>query len=111
MTDSNDVPIKEFRAGMIHASIWGKTVKRNDRAWTEHSIRVLKEYKDDRAGEWRTTTFFRTEDLPKLALVASKAFEFLSLREVSRPLASAPPDAPDSRSTAEPARRHDVLGK
>jgi len=69
---------------MVHASIWGKTVKRNDRAWTEHSIRVLKEYKDDRAGEWRTTTYFRTEDLPKLALVASKAYEFLSLREGRR---------------------------
>ena len=81
MADSSDAPIKEFRAGMAHASIWGKTVKRGDRSWTEHSIRVLKEYKDDRAGEWRTTTYFRTEDLPKLALVVSKAYEFLTLRE------------------------------
>ena len=84
MTDSSDAPMKEFRAGMIHASIWGKTVKRNDRAWTEHSIRVLKEYKDDRTGEWRTTTYFRTEDMPKLALVANKVYEFLNLREVQR---------------------------
>lgn len=88
MTDSSDVPIKEFRAGMVHASIWGKPVKRDGRSWTEHSIRVLKEYKDDRTGEWRTTTYFRTEDLPKLALVASKAFEFLNLREVTPPVAA-----------------------
>ena len=47
---------------------------------TQHSIRVEKRYRDDRSGEWKTTGYFRVEDLPRLALVANKLFEQLVLK-------------------------------
>jgi len=76
-----DQPIKEFRAGGVAASVWASKSPVNGRSTTQHSIRVQKRYRDDRSGQWKTTTYFRPDELPKLALVVSRAFEFLSLRE------------------------------
>lgn len=76
-----DLPIKEFRAGGVAASVWVSKTPVNGRSTTQHSIRVQKRYRDDRSGQWKTTTYFRPDELPKLALVVSRAFEFLSLRE------------------------------
>jgi len=48
---------------------------------TSYSIRIQKRYRDDRDGQWKTTSYLRPDELPKLALVVSKAYEFLTLRE------------------------------
>ena len=39
-----------------------------------------KRYRDEKSGQWKTTTYFRPDELPKLALVATKAYEHLTLR-------------------------------
>lgn len=85
-------PIKEYRAGAVHAAIWGKEVTRNGRKWTEHSVRVQRHYKDERSGDWRTTTYFRPEDLPKLVLAANKAYEHIMLKDTD---AGEAPKAPN----------------
>ena len=74
-------PIKELRAGTISASVWAKTAVLDGRNVAKHSVRIQKRYRDERTGEWKTTSYFRPEDLPKLVLVASKVFEDLTLRE------------------------------
>lgn len=81
MTQQNQTPERELRAGTICASIWRKELSHGGRKWQEYSIRVQKRYKDERSGEWKTTTYFRPEDLPKLVLVANKAYEYASLKE------------------------------
>ena len=75
-----DQPTKEFRAGTIVAAIWTKTTTIDGRSVAQHSIRIQKRYRDERSGQWKSTSYFRPEDLPKLALVASKVFENLTLR-------------------------------
>ncbi len=74
-------PIKEFRAGTVVASIWVSKTAIDGRSTAQHSIRVQKRYRDDRTGQWKTTTYFRPDELPKLSLVVSRAYEFLTLRE------------------------------
>ena len=51
------------------------------RSVAQHSIRIQKRYRDEKSGEWKTTTYFRPDELPKLALVVSKTYEHLMLRE------------------------------
>jgi len=77
---STQPPIKEFRAGTIVAAIWRDHGGSNGKRYPQFSIRVQKRYRDEKSGQWKTTTYFRPDDLPKLALVAGKAFEQLTLR-------------------------------
>ena len=74
-------PEKEYRVGTICAAIWRKEVAHQGRKLVEHSIRIQKRYKDERSGEWKTTTYFRPDDLPKLMLVASRAYDHVALKE------------------------------
>ncbi len=76
-----ELPIKEFRAGTVAAAIWESKAPVNGKSYAQYSIRVQKRYRDDKAGQWKTTSYFRPDELPKLALVVSRAFEFLTLRE------------------------------
>jgi hypothetical protein len=78
---ANNQPIKEFRAGTIVAAIWAESAPSNGRAVPSYSIRTQKRYRDDRDGQWKTTSYLRPDELPKLALVVSRAYEFLTLRE------------------------------
>ena len=75
-------PQAEFRAGGIVGAVWTTTTTVDGRSVPQHSIRIEKRYRDDRTGEWKTTGYLRPEDLPRIALVASKLFEHLTLRVV-----------------------------
>lgn len=79
MSEANP-PLKEFRAGTIVAAIWPEPAASNGRS-PSYSIRIQKRYRDDRYGQWKTTSYLRPDELPKLALVVSRAYEFLTLRE------------------------------
>ena len=81
MTEDNH-PIKVFRAGTAVAAIWQTKAPSDGRAVPQYSIRIQKRYRDDRSGQWKTTTYFRPDELPKLGLVVSRAYEFLTLREI-----------------------------
>ena len=82
MSQQPQPPVKEFRAGTICAAIWTKAETRDGRSVMQHNIRVQKRYRDERTGEWKTTSYFRPEDMPRLALVANRVFEYVTLREV-----------------------------
>ena len=81
MAQQENQPVKEFRVGGVKAAIWKDEVQQDGRAVTRHSVKVQKSYRDKATGEWKTTEYFYPTDLPKLLLVAQKAFEFVSLRE------------------------------
>ena len=80
MTQQNTPPIKSFRAGGIEAGIWQSTVQQGGRQVTQYSIRIQKRYRDDK-GDWKPTDYYFSNDLPRLQLVAQKAFEFVALKE------------------------------
>lgn len=81
-------PGLEFRAGTIVAAVWTTVANIDGRSVPQHSIRIQKRYRDERTGEWKTTTYFRPDDLPKLALVATKAYEHLLLHVAGTEVAS-----------------------
>ena len=71
-------PIKSFRAGGVEASVWENEAQEG--GGTRRSVSVRKRYRD-KQGNWKDSTTFFANDLPCLALVAQKAFEFLALNE------------------------------
>ena len=81
----NAHPIKEFRArGGIKAAIWRNEDKVNGRNVIRYSVRFQRRYCDQK-GVWKTTEYFRPQDLPRLMLVAQKAFEFVTITEADEP--------------------------
>lgn len=74
-------PEFELCAGTIYAAVWRERVKRNGRSWDDFSIRIQKRYRDPADGQYKTTTYFRPDELPKVALVANEAFARVTLRE------------------------------
>ncbi|MFC1635464.1 hypothetical protein ACFL5Z_11530 [Planctomycetota bacterium] len=81
MSEQNDAkPIKDFRAGNIQASVWRNELNKDGQTVVRHSVRIQKQYRNkDRA--YKGTEYYFRDDLPKLILVAQKAFEFVALNE------------------------------
>ena len=73
----NIKPEKKFRAGAVTATIWKNQTEDNKYYST---VSFERSYKD-KNGEWKTTNSLRVNDLPKAAMVISKAYEFLALNE------------------------------
>ena len=86
MSTNSNKPVKEYRSGGVKASIWRNDVQQDGRTSTQYSVRIQKTYRD-KSGNWKTSEYYYPEDLSRLALVANKAFEFISLKESQ--------DAPD----------------
>jgi len=76
-TKTNERPIYEFRASGVTGAVWGKSSTFDGQLVTQHSIRIEKRYRDERTGEWKNTGYLRPNDLPKLALVATKIVDHL----------------------------------
>jgi hypothetical protein len=92
----NDVktrPLRVIRCGAVAAAIWVDHRVINDAVVKVHSIRITKNYRQ--GDEWKRTTTFATEDLPKMAVVAMEAYKFLRLRSEE------PADPVGSRQTTE----------
>ena len=80
MSQQNNKPVKSFKAGSIEASIWKQEVEKNGQTVIRHSIKLQKQFKNDK-GEWQTTDCLFPEDLSKIELVIRKSFEYVSLKE------------------------------
>lgn len=72
-------PVKIFRQGSCSASVFANEVRKNGKSFPMQKVSVQKSYKD--GDEWKNTSSYDINDLPKLALVASKAYEFLTCKE------------------------------
>jgi hypothetical protein len=82
MSQQNDKPkpIKDFRAGNIQASIWRNEVQQDGQTRIRHSIRIQKRYRKD-DGNYKNTDYWFPDELPRLQLLAQKAFEYIVLTE------------------------------
>lgn len=72
-------PEKKFRAGAVSATIWKNTGKKDGDEFEYRTVSIDRNYKD--GDDWKTTNSFRVNDLPKLANVANKAYDFLVAKE------------------------------
>jgi len=75
--NAGNLPEKKFRAGGISATVWQNSGKRpNGEESKFNTISIERSYKD-KDGSWKTTNSFRMSDLPKLSVVAQKAYEYV----------------------------------
>ena len=66
-----------FKHGACHAAVFSKEVTRGDRTFQARSVSFQKRYLD-KNGEWQTSSYLDVNDLPKAALVLSKAYDYLT---------------------------------
>ena len=75
-------PEIKFRAGPLSATVWqnqGQSKYTGESA-VYKTISIERAYKDKKDGTWKYTNSFRINDLPKAALVLTKAYEHLVLK-------------------------------
>ncbi len=79
--EEKNMPEKKFKAGPITATIWSNQGKsKAGEAITFSSVAIERNYKDT-GGNWKKTGSLGLNDIPKAALVLSKAYEYLTLKE------------------------------
>ena len=71
-------PVKKFKAGAVESAIWKNEKKTGDKVTSVESVSIVRRYKDQN-NKWQSTSSFSMNELPKVSLVANKAFEFLAL--------------------------------
>lgn len=74
-------PEKKFAAGGVSAAIWTNLTK-DSKEYT--TISFQRTYLDAK-GEWQHTDSMRVQDIPKLMLVAQKAYEYIVLKSDTDP--------------------------
>ena len=81
MSQENTKPVKQFRAkGNIVASIWKNEVVQDGRTQERYSVQIRKQYKKEN-GEYQETNRFFPDELPRLVLVAQKAYAHITIRD------------------------------
>lgn len=74
---SGNQPEKKFRAGVISATVWLNHGQRKTGEDTSfRTISLQRGYKD-KENNWQNTSSMRVNDLPRAALVLTKAYEYL----------------------------------
>ena len=81
MSEEKNKPVKEFKAGLVKASIWSNKAKNQQGEEIEFKTVSFSRSYTDKEGEWHETQSMNRDDLPKLQLVLSKAYEFLALKK------------------------------
>jgi len=87
---SGNQPEKKFRAGAISATVWLNQAqnKKTGQIASYRTISLQRGYKD-KNDQWQNTGTMRVNDLPRAALVLTKAYEYLVTRQQEE-LADAP---------------------
>jgi hypothetical protein len=78
---TSQAPIKEFRSGRVKAAIWRNDVVQDGRSVVKYTVRIQKSFQDKQTQQWKTTDYFFPDELPRLALVAQKAYEYTAMPE------------------------------
>ena len=78
---SGNQPEKKFRAGAISATVWQNQSqnKKTGEALAYRTISIERCYKD-KQDQWQNTNSLRINDLPRAALVLTKAYEYLVMK-------------------------------
>lgn len=74
-----NLPERKFRAGGVTATIWLNKGKRSNGEESEFKTVSLERSYTDKEGKWQTTNSLHINDLPKVSVVAQRAYEYLVL--------------------------------
>ena len=80
MANERTQPVKKMNIGAVNLAIWRNDVRfeRDGDTRAMYSVTVERRYKDQ-GGTWQSSSSFRTNDIPKLGLLLSKAYEHLTM--------------------------------
>jgi hypothetical protein len=73
-------PEKRFKAGSCEAAVFENELTRDGQTVLVKKVAIQKRYKD-KDDEWKSTHSLDQNDIPKMMLALSKAYEYLTLRE------------------------------
>jgi hypothetical protein len=73
-------PEMKFRAGAVCATVWQNKGQKDGAETTFSTISLERSYKD-KNNAWQNTGSMRVNDLPRAALVLTKAYEYLVLNQ------------------------------
>ncbi len=73
-------PEKTFNQGSCRAAVFANEIKQNGKTAIFRNVAIQKRYKD-KDGNWQNTNSFGVNDLPKLVLIATKAYDYLTLKK------------------------------
>ena len=73
-------PEKTFIQGSCRAAIFANEIKQDGKTATVRTVVIQKRYMDQN-GKWQNTNNFGVNDLPKLILTATKAYDYLTSRK------------------------------
>ncbi|MCK4522474.1 MAG: hypothetical protein KAU20_07915 [Nanoarchaeota archaeon] len=83
-------PEKKFKAGGVTATVWKNNgTDKEGKPTTFNTIAIERNY-TDKENKWQSTSSFRLMDLPKVALVANKAYEYLVMKQSQESAAEEP---------------------
>lgn len=71
-------PIKKYKAGSIRATVWENEV---NNAGVYQTVSIERVYQD-KEGNWKNTSSFRLNDLPKVNVVIQKIYQELTVSEL-----------------------------
>lgn len=73
-------PLTSFRSGLMEVSVWRNEIDGEEgKPGFKLSVKVQKEYKDAN-GEFKGTSYFFRDELPRLKLLIEQAYEFIVLK-------------------------------
>ena len=70
-------PEKRFRCGCCETAIFENEITKNGLAFSVKKVAIQKRYKNN--DEWKSTHSLDTNDIPKMTLALSKAYEYLTI--------------------------------
>ncbi len=73
-------PEKTFNQGSCRAAVFANEIKQNGKTAIFRNVAIQKRYKD-KDGNWQNTNSFGVNDLPKLVLIATKEYDYLTLKK------------------------------
>lgn len=69
-------PVQKFRAGSVTATVWKNEQTKDGKTFDYFTVAIERSYQD-KDKVWQKTSSMRVTDLPKVTLVAEKAYEYL----------------------------------
>jgi len=81
VTKVGNRPEKKFRAGAVSATVWLNKGQKTTGEESEYRTISIERSYTDKEGKWQTTNSLRVNDLPKMAVVTQKAYEYLVFNE------------------------------
>ena len=78
-------PEKKFRAGSVSATVWINTNEKG----SFPSVQLGRSYLD-KEKNWKETSSFGINDVPKAIVVLNEAYRYVSMREKEKPMPALP---------------------